>query len=182
MDTPEPISVLNKRLRDVYGMVWDGRPIFHIIWSEDEFEVRRCTHTDAGIELLIPEMRQVRKYAGWVKNKYVLERLVAVPSVNSKDLAEKTSYEPLWVFEDLNRNALPPIWEACEIVIDSLYAALGKGSMYRKYVNPEENETLEEKNIRLQKLQEALFGNETPAGDALAYREGIVVPSNYKLN
>jgi len=45
----------------------------------------------------------------------------------------------------------------------------------RKYV-----ETDETKDDRVSKLQNELFGNETAVGDALAYKEGVSVPSNYK--
>ena len=86
------------------------------------------------------------------------------------------SYEPVWVYRDANDNPLPPIWIATKMVVDVLYAALGKKSL-AKYVEDVSPEAQEE---RIQKLSEELFGNETETADALAYREAIVVPNKYE--
>ena len=50
----------------------------------------------------------------------------------------------------------------------------------RKYVDDEKNTSKEGREQKINELQGELFGNETDTGDALAYREGIVVPNNYK--
>jgi hypothetical protein len=91
---------------------------------------------------------------------------------------EKQSYEPIWAFCDGNRNPVPPVWNATKFVVDTLLAALGKKSL-RKYVDSEENTTEEGRQQKISKLQDELFGNETDTGDALAYKEGVTVPSNY---
>jgi hypothetical protein len=74
---------------------------------------------------------------------------------------------------------IPPVWSATKFIVDSLYAALGKRSM-RKYVESEKETTPEGRDQRIDELKEELFGNETDTCDALRYKEGIVVPSNYK--
>jgi hypothetical protein len=109
----------------------------------------------------------------------VLERLVVVPDINKKDLpTQKLSYEPIWAYRDANNHPLPPIWDATKLVIDVLYAALGKSNL-AKYVDTEENTTKEGRELKITKLQEELFGDETDIGDALRYKEGVTVPSNY---
>jgi hypothetical protein len=65
------------------------------------------------------------------------------------------------------------VWPVTQFAIDTLYAALGKTNL-EKYVEPTET-----RDERIQKIQEELFGNETDVSDALTYKEGIVVPSNY---
>ena len=169
----ESVDTLNQRLIDHFGIDSDtGLPSFRIVWTNDQFEKRLVHHLDSGIELLYPIVRIVRKYP-FFKNFWVLERLVVIPEINQSDLPEaKMSYEPIWVFRDINNKPLPPVWDASKIVIDVLYAALGKKSM-RKYI---EEDNAEE---RISKIQEELFGNETETSDALTYKEGIVVPSVY---
>jgi len=88
----------------------------------------------------------------------------------------KQSYEPIWTYRDAQNNALPPIWTATKVVVDILYAALGKKSL-RKYI---EDTSPEAKELRIDKLQQELFGNESETGDALAYKQAIVVPQTYE--
>jgi len=179
-NTVEKIETLNQRLVDYYGIDSNtGWPIFRIVWANDETEKRLMEDTDSGMYLVRPAVREVKKYP-YLKDLYVLERLVVVPDINQKELpTHKMSYEPLWAYRDVNQNPLPPLWEPTKFVVDTLYAALGRKSL-RKYVDTEENTTADGMDARIVKLQEELFGNETEVGDALAYKEGIVVPSNYK--
>ena len=174
----ESVEILNERLRSIYGLDSNtAKSIFRIVWSEDQLEKRLVDTLDSGILLLHPEVREVKKYP-YIRRRYILERLVVVPEVNLSELpTQKLSYEPIWTYE-ANGNALPPTWPATKVIVDILYAALGKKSL-RKYIESEKNTTEEGRIERVKKIQEELFGNETETGDALRYKEGIVVPSSY---
>lgn len=176
----ETIETLNQRLIEYYGIdTITGGPMFRIVWTNDQTEKRLVNEMDSGVHLLFPEVIEVKKYP-YLKDMYVLERLVIVPDVNQRELpASKLSYEPVWAYHDACNRALPPIWKATKFVVDALYAALGKKSLV-KYVEDEKNTTEEGRKFRISELQEELFGNETDVGDALAYGDGIVVPSKYK--
>lgn len=181
MELAEPIERINKWLSDTYSIdIASGKPIWRVVWSEDQFEHRLTEYTDGGIALLIPEVRELPKYRQWIREKYVLEQLVAIPITSMRELpATKVSYEPLWVFEHHSTGqALPPLISVCKFVIDAVNAAKGHHSM-RKYVDDEAKNPIESRENRINKLQEELFGNETDTGDALAYKEGVVVPNNY---
>lgn len=181
MEPVEPTETLNTRLSEYFGRSWDNRPVWRIVYSDEQFEKQLCEYSANGILLLVPEWREVHKY-GWIKHKYVLERLVAVPEINTKQLTTKTSYEPMWTFEDKFGNALPPKWEACELVVNTMLAATGQKSMRAKYIDPMIEHPVEERRNRINKLQDDLFGNETEVGDALAHKQAIIVPRNYKDN
>jgi hypothetical protein len=174
----ETIEALNQRLIDHYGLdTSTNQPMFRIVWADDQIEKRMMTFTEGGVELLYPTILEVRKY-NYLKKVWVLERLVLVPYFQQKELADvKMSYEPLWVFVDATGNPLPPLWEPTKIVIDTLYAALGKKHL-AVYSDPDFGP--EKKQERIAALQQELFGNETETGDALRYKEGIVVPNNYE--
>lgn len=175
----ESIETLNRRLEEIYGKDSDtSHPIFRIVWANDEVEKRLVGQLDNGVQLLFPEVREVKKYP-YLMNFYVLERLVIVPDISKAELPVTKSYEPLWAYRDGNDNPLPPIWSATEFIIDTLYAALGKSSL-RKYVDSEKNTTPEGREQRITELQQELFPDDTETGDALHYKEGIVVPNNYK--
>ena len=157
----------------------NGQAQFRIVWSNDQYEKRKTRETANGVQLLWPEVRDVPKYS-YLRDLYVLERLVIVPDENQEELlGRKLSYEPIWAYRDVNNMPLMPKWEATKLVIDVLLAAMGKTSL-RKYVDTEENTTVEGNQQRVAKLHEELFGNETEVGDALRYKEGVVVPNNYK--
>ncbi len=177
MDT---IETINRRLSDQFGEV-ENRQNFRVVWSEDQLEKRWTNYTNEGFELIHPEVRELPKYKQWVQNKYILEKLVVVPEVN--DLTTKLSYEPLWVFETPDGNPVRPTWMGVKFIVQAVLNNIENAGNYKKYKDPDEGlktkEQLEKKDDELKRLQEELFPNESDVGDALAYREGISVPSNY---
>jgi len=174
----EPITSLNQQLVDHFGLdTASSQPIFRIVWAADQVEKRMMDTLDNGIQLLTPVVREVRKY-NYIHDAFVLERLVVVPDFQIKELAGvKLSYEPLWVYVDAGGNPLPPKWEPTKLIVDTLYAALGHSSL-RKYNDPDVG--IEAKDARITALHDELFGNETEVGDALRYKEGVVVPNSYE--
>lgn len=180
MELVETIERINRFLEREYGIEDTGRPIYRVVWSDDQLEKRLMKYTDAGIELLSPEVREVPKYTHF-KHVYVLERLSYIPQ--NKEHMEMTvnsiSYEPIWTFVDKNLNPLPPRIEVCKIVIDTLHAAIYGDHSLRKYKDDNAG-SLEETQKRVAALQLELFGNETSVGDALAHKEAVIVPRNFE--
>lgn len=188
MELTEKIDTINRMLVDKFGIdTITGLPMWKVVWSEDQFEHRHGVYEDyspAGIYLrTVEEVRYVPKYRQWIHDKYVLERLVLIPEINQGDLpATKLSYEPLFVFETNSGKYLPPRFDACEFVIESVLAAQGKSSL-AKYKDPlsglSTQDLVEQKHREISDLQAELFGDETATGDALAHGEAIIVPRNY---
>jgi hypothetical protein len=175
----ETIATINKRLEDHFGHE-HVKPRFRVVWANDELEKRLIDCTPEGIQLLHPEVREVKKYP-YLKDLYILEKLVEVPVFQQNELpTSRLSYECIWAFRDNKGMPLPPIWDACKFVIDTMHAAMGDHSAIKRYVDTEENTTPEGKQQRITKIQEELFGDETETGDALRYQEGIVVPPTYE--
>jgi hypothetical protein len=175
----ESIDTLNNRLVNHFGKDSStGKPNFRIVWANDQLEKRLVSEV-GGIQLLYPEVREVKKYPFW-KDLYVLERLTVIPDENKHELpTQKLSYETIWAYRDKDNNPLPPIWDATKLIVDTVLAAMGRGNL-RKYTDNEENTTKEGREHRIAKLHEELFGNETDTGDALRYKEGVTVPPNYE--
>jgi hypothetical protein len=139
------------------------------VLAGEQVEQRLMTHTDNGIELISPEVRQVRKYQHIKRDRYVLERLV--PVVGETDLVTKVSYEPAYTFEDRFGNYLPPRYDACKFVIEAIYSQIDKKGTHAKY--KDENASKEARLKMIKSMEEELFGNETPVGDALAHKSGV---------
>lgn len=176
MELTETVESINRQLIDLFGIdTITGLPIFRVVWSNNQLEKRLMDTTDTGIILLTPVVREVLKYKQWVRDKFILERLVLIPDVNQSELpAQKLSYEPLWVFQNSQGDPLPPALWACKFIIDTVYAAMGKRSL-RKYVDVEEQNPVEEREKRIAMLTEELFGDEsgllgtTITGETVAY-------------
>jgi len=170
MELRESIESINYKLEKNFGKHMDNRPNFRVVWSEDQFEKRWTSFTDDGFELINLEVRELPKYKQYIEARYILERLV--PVTGETDLVEKTSYEPAWVFQDRFQNYLPPFYDGCVFVIDSLHEKMGyRGHV--KYKDPNVSE--EQRMANVQKVQDELFGNETDVGDHLAYGTGVTV-------
>jgi len=185
MELTEQIETINRQLVDHFGIdTINGLPMWRVVWSEDQFEKRLMDRTDSGVVLLVPEVRQVPKYRQWITKKYVLERLVLVPEVSQGELpSSKLSYEPIWPFQDGRQNYLPPQFEVCKIVIDTMYAALGKKSL-ANYKDPDADCVdpeifLAKQRAKIDKLTEEMFGDESSFGGALVHGEGIAMPQEY---
>ena len=102
MELREPIEEINKKLLEEFCTEFGNAPRFRVVFSEDQFEKRFTDRTDEGFELIHPEVRLLPKYKQWIREKYILERLI--PIVGETDLITKVSYEPAWVFQDKQGN------------------------------------------------------------------------------
>jgi hypothetical protein len=176
----ESVEILNERLLREFGKFDNGLPNYRIVFSDDEFEKRWVDCTPEGF-LLPDKVVELRpKYRQYIHGKHILERILPVIEGIETDLVENFSYEPLWVFHDKDDNPLPPNWDVILLVIDSVNKQSAK-SVGAKYKDPESipEEAIEIRKKRLDKLHEELFGDETEIGDALAYKYGVTVPTNY---
>jgi hypothetical protein len=183
----QTVDDINKSLIDLFGIDTESsNPIWRVVWSQDQFEWRHGTYTDYTPNGLfireVTETRWVPKYRQWITNKYVLERLVAVPEMNLGELTVKKSYEPIYPFEDKDGNALPPKFEACQFVINTIYAAQYGTHNLRKYNDPDCNQEteLENRRKRVDGLVEELFGEQSSLEGTTVTGESIIVPRNYE--
>lgn len=182
MELVESLDRINNWLRKEYGIeTTSDRPIYRVVWANDQMEKRLMHYTDSGIQLLTPEVREVPKYRQTFRDTYVLERLSYIDVPNHEEMTVNTiSYEPIWSFVDNKLNPLPPRIDVCKIVIDALHLAIySDRSGFAKYADKNED-VKKEKAESLAKIQNELFGNETEVGDALAHKEAIVVPRNFE--
>lgn len=179
MDFPElpyDVKAINQQLIDYFGVdTITSKPIWRVSWSDDQYEKRMSNYTPEGFELLSPQVFEYPKYQ-WIVHRWILERLCLIPDIHIAELpTQKQSYECMWKFENAyTGDALPPKYEVCKFVIDTVYAAMGKSSL-RKYVDAEAQNPQEEKEKRIEALQLELFGDEssllgrTITGETVAY-------------
>lgn len=169
MELRESISSINEKLLADYGTEFGNAPRFRVVFSDDQYEKRMTDCTDEGFELVHPEVRLLPKYKQWIQEKYILERLI--PVVGETDLVTKTSYEPAWVFQDKNGKYLPPFYEGCKHVIESMLSMMNKANTHTRY--KDKNVSPEERLAHIEKIEEELFGNETNLTDDLHTGAGV---------
>ena len=126
---------LNKKLAD-RGRSLDGRPIWRIVWSTSQREMRRGKFSDYYGKIFLREVEEVRNVPKYWYNpdRWVLERLTFLPpnAAIHKELLSQTSsldiqtpvyngtYEPIYVFEDKDKNPLPLHELVLEAIMHSL--------------------------------------------------------------
>lgn len=174
MELAESVESINKQLARNFGYFNGNEPNWRVVLAGEQIEKRRVEFTEEGLQLLVPEIREIKKYKHIKPNYYVLERMEAV--VGQTDLVTKTSYEVKWTFEDRHGNYLPPRYDACKIIIESIHNCLGLD-----YVKKDKSMTVEEQVSEIDRMENLLFGNETPVGDALAHGYGVVVPGPERI-
>jgi len=172
---PTDITTINNQLREEFGIDTESTdPIWRISWSNDQFEHRLTDRTPEGLVMLSPQLSILPKYQH-VRDRWILERLVIVPDFQAFELGgKKVSYECVWKFEGRRKEPVPPMFPACQFIINLIFAAQGHRPM-PKYIDPESTEPIEEQKKRIDNLVEELFGDEsnllgmTVTGEAVAY-------------
>ncbi len=178
------IKEINTLLDDYFGQL-DNRPKWRVAWSDDQLETRYGDFEDRTKEGLlirrVSEWRQLPKYKQYINpSRWLLERLLEMPSLEIK-FAVKLSYECVWAF-DVDQI---PNWVVIRSIVETVNLNMEKADNYIKYPDPDRDpkEAKANKEARLQGLEEALFGNETDTGDALAYKQGVgFTTSKEKIN
>lgn len=168
MNLPETLEYINYHLKKEYGMQFDDRQTWRVVFAADQIEKRMMDTTEEGLDLLYPEVREVKKYQHIKPDRYVLERLV--PVMGETDVVGKLSYEPVWTWQDRHGNYLPPYWDACKFLIDGILE-LQEPKSHAKYKDPSFDPEYRSKQIA--DMEYKLFGDESPLGDALSHGEGI---------
>jgi len=182
MELPEKLEDINYWLQRDYGDT-GARPNWRVVFSDDQFEMVKgwfCTYDNSGNFISATKgVSQVRKYE-YIRERYVLERIMPVPMLQREELVgSEWSYEPVFTFEDIKSEYLPPLYHVCKIVIENVMKAAAR-AVGARYKNPEDDQDpIEVKHERIKKLQEELFGNETEVTDAFSVKEAISVPHNY---
>lgn len=185
----EEIDKINYKLQRAFGteMQAGDRVSWRVVFANDELEQRLMSHSDTGMALIHPEVREVKKYTGVdYRGFYILERLIpnvgrldVSGEIGTTDIVGKVTYFPAWVFRDKNHNYLPPTFDMCVFIIESVLAAANsKPGTHVKYKDPALDPEFRKKELNL--MVEKLFGDESEVADALHYQQGIVVPQNYE--
>ncbi|MFI5420539.1 MAG: hypothetical protein ACHQ1H_06190 [Nitrososphaerales archaeon] len=116
------METFNKFLKK-QGKVPSGAPLFKLVWSNSETELRSGTfedYTTGGLFIrTFVGTRRVLKY-NYIIDRWILEKWFPPELTISHELPDSKngSYEPLYVFEDKKGNYLPPNLKALNFLIE----------------------------------------------------------------
>lgn len=161
-------------MADNYWKTVDGKPVFRIVWSDDQLEKRIGQFHDFYGEIYVRTfngLREVRKYPGpEYRERWVLEKFIPMNNPEVwESLAQGGVYEPIWVFRGPNGTYQKPTWKAVQFLIGMLLGE--KKKMSQSDIDDQEETLLaDEINQNFQEL------NNRPSFADDTY---IVVPRNH---
>ena len=110
-----------QRFLDSCGQTLTGKPRYKVVWSDDETELRISTFNEFSGDIFLRTFtgaKRVPKYP-YVSSRWILEKFLPPEVAYSNSLPESSqgSYEPLFVFQDKDGNALPVVLPVLEIIV-----------------------------------------------------------------
>ena len=115
------VTLINKELKKLYGVEFDGKPKFRLVWSDDCIEKRLGRvdrYTPNGIYLGTDEgLHELQKYS-YIRERWILENYNPAYKANP-EIAISDGYEPVFVFDRKGEYLKPYFW-ACEYIINSI--------------------------------------------------------------
>ena len=185
------VEFINRRLHEDYRVL-DGRPIYRIVWSDDQLEVRDALWSEFYGSIFIREyraMKQIKKY--WYMNppRFVLEKLVFMQGqVGLKEMlrelpeAHSGTYEPLYSFVDGKEQPLPVNLLVVDKILWTLHTPLKRSPSdldeIRRLEEADEVKYFEEEIGKDERSPLFVFENSAfVSSNQLEYREKMNGPS-----
>lgn len=168
------IKLINNWLTQRYKTP-ELRPLYRLVWSDNEFEHRKSTYRDYDENKTfireVTEVRLVKKYP-YIESRYIFEKWGPGNLTRSSEIpgSENGDYIPFYVFESGKGVALPVTRKVVEFLISVDHGRVNKDDI------PSE-EYLEEKETQSQIATMdthpewfSTFGN---SRNAIAYNKGL---------
>lgn len=115
------VEDINRQLLQ-FGLNTFGDAKFRVVFSTDQREMRNGEHknfNDEGTYLnTYFGIREVPKYR-WMIDKWILEKWAGQELTYHPDIvsARNGDYVCIYIFQDKDGNALPPIWEMARLIV-----------------------------------------------------------------
>lgn len=178
IELPFLVRQINKRLKFLFGVNIYGSANFRIVYSDNEFEKRRGSFNEFLGKIFLRQIvgiRECKKYPH-LKERFIIERWYPADKAFTPEIPDSINggYEPLYVFEDKDRNFLDPI-ERVAIIVCS--CAIDPINFWKRKQMLEEYASRQDK----EDYDAVYYGIETtPIQLALATGQGITVPKEIK--
>ena len=174
------VEFINRWLMDQEKKL-NGEPIYRLVWSDDQTEIRSGTFNDfspSGLYLrTVTETRECPKYS-YIRERWVLEKWVPPEQSATHEIPSSMfgTYEPLYVFENSAGEYLAPNRRVVEFIINVKRRQLD-------HMSPSDRAEFFEMQDQkaFQETYDSL-GNTSDIQSLLHSKEAITVPPNYKTD
>ena len=148
---------------------WQGKPVFRLVWSDDQFEYREGTYNEFKGELYVRTVHGVKKTPKYphLKGYWILEMWHEPARVKTEEIKDHNGYEALYVFR-AKFKPLPLRLLVVELILKAKRTPLS--SMLRKSVIHQE---MEDKEKRLDQYTFDAIDPSTPMQSCLHFKEGV---------
>lgn len=179
METLES-KIINDYLGTLEKVPLKDDPLFRLIWSDEQFELRTCTKQLYMGNLLVGNMdctEKVPKYP-WIQGRWVFEMWFGPDVVLHDELPESKngSYEPLYVFEAKKGEALPLNLKVIEFIISRIRKPKSSPALLKSVIQDDK-----EARAMMQRKLDEDYLEVSPMTSNLHFGEGIIVPGNYPV-
>jgi len=176
------LQAFNNRLRELYGLYYDGKPLFRLVWSDSQIEKRWGQFERWSGSVYLGDftgIAEVPKYP-YVQSRWILEKREG--HLPSPELPEKICYEPKWVFEN-KEGPVEPEWWAIELLVHNI------NNPRRAIDNKDTANDAHDKHLpgspahvesERQKVMDVLDDELSDITSALRFGEGVTVPAEIK--
>jgi len=170
------VDLINRRLRKM-GLNLSSQPLFRVVWSNHQTEKRRGTFNEFYGDLFVRTtfgIHERSKYP-WIKDRWVLERWFPPELVYHEDLPDSNvgSYEPIYVFQDADGNALPPVWRVVQLIIHAIMNPVSP-TLRKSQLELEAEKMKNEEYVR---DLESVGGEVSPVEERFARKEAVFIPA-----
>lgn len=167
----EDISVLNQRLKDIFGTLIDGRPRWRLVFTTEQFEIRKDNYKvfygDLYLRTEENVVKEVPKYP-FSPDRYVLEYHTYIHPKNI--LTFNGSYEPVHVFSDPRDGSyLYPNWFVLNFIVNAWEGRVSEN------FTPSDLKEQEAKEIAAEIAQDELSIAEEGRADLFAFEQSTVL-------
>lgn len=167
---------INRVLEKVYGKNLKGEPIFRISFSDTQIEKRFGKFAEFSGPIFLREfcgLREVPKYP-YLKAKYVLERWMPPSLAHTHEIpgTSEGSYEPVYVYQTADGEALSPIEIVAHKIIQQLFNPILPGDRQSRIKTEEDKFVAAEIDYNYEVLSDQ---GRSWIGHRLHSKEAIVV-------
>jgi hypothetical protein len=154
-------------------------PMFRLVWSNDQRELRKCTQRLFLGKTFIKEVthtERVLKYP-WLKDRWVFEMWFSPEVVLHDELPETNqgSYEPLYVFEGSKGDSLPLRKDVVEFLVARIRKPKSSSALIQSVIAQD----LEDKEKKQDQFDKDYLDVSTDIQSNLHFGEAVIVPPNY---
>jgi hypothetical protein len=158
-------KIINDFLKGHTKVPLTDKPIFKLVWADEEYELREGTYAirdpkTTAIIAYAKKVDRVRKY-GYIQERWILEQWYPPEVCQAGELPDachEGSYEPIFVFEDKFRRALP----LNKLVVEIIVSRLGAPTRSEAAIRADLRAQLDARDAQIEKMDWDLLNDEGP--------------------